>query len=219
MKRCPQCQKLYSDENQFCLNDGTVLSFDSGGSQSYPGDAPTVFMPKIPALGAPEARSSANHAFVCAALGLVGGVVLVLAYFTLAPRSPEDKTRTVAAAQVSPTAEASPVKSENEIVGKPVAPQIQQVAPQTPPATATIPGRFPEGSLRLLTENDLYGKSDWDLRVMRNEIFARHGYIFNKPELRSYFLAQPWYKPINYDVSMFLNRIEKANIEFLKRHE
>jgi hypothetical protein len=34
-----------------------------------------------------------------------------------------------------------------------------------------------------------------DLRVLRNEIYARHGRIFKDKELQKYFAEQPWYKP------------------------
>jgi serine/threonine-protein kinase len=36
---------------------------------------------------------------------------------------------------------------------------------------------------RTVTENDLQGKSDWELDVMRNEIYARYGRWFNRAEL------------------------------------
>jgi hypothetical protein len=47
-------------------------------------------------------------------------------------------------------------------------------------ATATW-GRYPEALARILTVDDLYGKSKAGLRTMHNEIFARLGYIFNPP--------------------------------------
>ncbi|GHS94383.1 hypothetical protein FACS1894207_2490 [Bacteroidia bacterium] len=71
----------------------------------------------------------------------------------------------------------------------------------------------------LLTESDLRGLSKWDLRILRNEIYARHGYIFKSKDLREYFSAQDWYQPQYNDVSHLLNKIEKQNVEFIKRHE
>jgi hypothetical protein len=32
-------------------------------------------------------------------------------------------------------------------------------------------------------------------RLMRNEIYARNGYIFSSPELNDYFLSKSWYRP------------------------
>jgi hypothetical protein len=54
---------------------------------------------------------------------------------------------------------------------------------------------------------------------MRNEIYARYGYIFKSKEMRNYFTAQSWYTPRYSDVSSFLSETEKKNIELIKRYE
>jgi hypothetical protein len=72
---------------------------------------------------------------------------------------------------------------------------------------------------RLLTENDLRGLSKSQLRIMRNEIFARHGYIFDSKDLREYFSQQSWYKPQSKDVTHLLSDIDKKNVEFIKKYE
>jgi len=74
-------------------------------------------------------------------------------------------------------------------------------------------------STRLLTEDDLRGMSKQQLRIMRNEIYARHGYIFKSQDLRDYFSAKDWYHPQYSDVSSLLNTIEKRNVTFIQRHE
>jgi hypothetical protein len=38
-------------------------------------------------------------------------------------------------------------------------------------------------------------KTPAELRLLRNEIFARHGRIFKTPDLREFFSKQSWYKP------------------------
>lgn len=82
-----------------------------------------------------------------------------------------------------------------------------------------IPGKYPFASTRLLTMSDLENYSAEELRIMRNEIFARHGYIFKTPEMKLYFANQPWYTPKYSDVSRFLTDIEKKNIELIKTRE
>lgn len=84
---------------------------------------------------------------------------------------------------------------------------------------SAIPGRYPEASLRYLTDADLRGKPAPELKIMRNEIFARHGYIFQTAVMRTYFRRQPWYKPRYKDVSSMLTDIESANIELIKKYE
>jgi hypothetical protein len=81
-------------------------------------------------------------------------------------------------------------------------------------------GRYPYTSDRLVNYSDVRGMSKWDLTIMRNEIFARHGYIFHKNEdMVAYFNAQSWYRPVSTDVHSQLSEIEKANIHFIKAIE
>ncbi len=80
-------------------------------------------------------------------------------------------------------------------------------------------GVYPEGSTRLLRQSDMEGLTSWDLKVMRNEIFARHGYIFRTQEMIDYFSQKSWYTPRYDDVSSLLSSIEKKNVEFIKIYE
>ncbi|SFR69678.1 YARHG domain-containing protein [[Clostridium] aminophilum] len=82
---------------------------------------------------------------------------------------------------------------------------------------------FPESSKRLLTEADLTGLSNDELRKGRNEIAARYGRRFKDKELQAYFDSQSWYEgiidPDKFDIDITLNKIEKKNMEFIKAHE
>jgi len=86
-------------------------------------------------------------------------------------------------------------------------------------ATDADKGRYVFASERLLTKDDIAGLSYSDLRIMRNEIFARHGYIFKTKDMQEYFNAQSWYIPRFSDVSDQLNEIEKKNVAFIKSYE
>jgi hypothetical protein len=57
------------------------------------------------------------------------------------------------------------------------------------------------------------------LKLMRNEIFARYGYIFRNAELKSHFTEQSWYKPVSADVTTQLTEIEKKNTDLIRRQE
>src|SRR5437868_9628005 len=81
------------------------------------------------------------------------------------------------------------------------------------------PGKYPEGSERLITNNDVSRLGNNDVKIMRNEIYARHGYIFTSNDLRDYFTQQPWYRPQYSDVASMLSDLEKSNIAFLKTYE
>lgn len=74
-------------------------------------------------------------------------------------------------------------------------------------------------SLRLLKESDVENLPPDELRIMRNEIYARHGYNFKNKDMRSYFDNQAWYMPWNTDVRGLLTAVEKKNESLLKRYE
>ena len=80
-------------------------------------------------------------------------------------------------------------------------------------------GQFPQASKRLLTDDDVNNLLKPDLEVMRNEIFARHGYCFKKKNLRDMFEDKDWYIPNTVDVKTDLTEIEKKNILLIKRFE
>ncbi|MDZ7703912.1 MAG: YARHG domain-containing protein [Trueperaceae bacterium] len=56
-------------------------------------------------------------------------------------------------------------------------------------------GRWDFTSARLVDADDLAALSCPDLALMRNEILARHGFIFARADLAEYFNAQAWYPP------------------------
>ena len=84
---------------------------------------------------------------------------------------------------------------------------------------AGIPGKYPESSTRLLTDADVVGMGDDKLKIMRNEIYARHSYIFKTEEMQKHFSRQPWYTPLHSDVSSELSDTEKANVKYIKGYE
>lgn len=72
---------------------------------------------------------------------------------------------------------------------------------------------------REITYADVEGKSAEELRLMRNYIFARRGYIFESEDLKEYFERFSWYVPLYYDVTPRLSDIEKYNVNFIKEWE
>jgi hypothetical protein len=87
----------------------------------------------------------------------------------------------------------------------------------TPPNTAYWD--YPETSSRLLTDSELKNIDFYQLRIMRNEIFARYGYIFKSPELQVHFAQKRAYQARYSDVVSSLTATEKKNIEKIKKYE
>ena len=90
---------------------------------------------------------------------------------------------------------------------------------RVPARQGDIPGRYPFTSQRLVTADELENASPWDLKIMRNEIFARHGYVFKTDDMKRYFSQQAWYRPLSDDVLNSLSPIELANVETIKAVE
>ena len=74
-------------------------------------------------------------------------------------------------------------------------------------------------SNRKLSKKDLENLNKGDLLIIRNTIYARHGFSFKNRPLRIFFDAQEWYIPVNIDIKSNLTEIEKENIQLLLKYE
>ncbi|MCP4352132.1 MAG: YARHG domain-containing protein [Desulfobacterales bacterium] len=93
-----------------------------------------------------------------------------------------------------------------------------------------LAGKYPQTSLKYLTVKDLKKLTKLkkaELAIMRNEIFARHGYKFHKKAgMQEYFNSQSWYKKLsekNKDgktiYQYYLSDVEKHNVNLIRTHE
>ncbi len=80
-------------------------------------------------------------------------------------------------------------------------------------------GEYPQASERYLNYDDIQYLSKYELKIMRNEIFARYGRIFKSADLKNHFNSQHWYVPLYNKVYHELTEIEKHNINFIKQYE
>ena len=71
----------------------------------------------------------------------------------------------------------------------------------------------------LLTEEKLKGLNILELRILREEFYARHGKIFDAPGIRDYFNWRDWYKPAKNQSAIKLNKIEQQNVDLLAVYE
>lgn len=85
---------------------------------------------------------------------------------------------------------------------------------------------IPDSDSRYITEEDLNKLSEYEVLLARNEIYARHGRIFNNEELNEYFTSKSWYNPTvagadfteEYAASVF-NEFEITNITTIVQYE
>lgn len=74
-------------------------------------------------------------------------------------------------------------------------------------------------SVDLLSTIDVENLTKPELAILRNLIFARHGYTFASASFRNYFEREPWYIPLKKDIRADLTELEKKNAEKLKSFE
>ena len=79
--------------------------------------------------------------------------------------------------------------------------------------------RFAYTSTTLLNDKQFRKMKKSTLRIMRNEIMARHGYRFQSKDLQEYFSSMPWYKPAASNDEVKLSFIEQLNVELIKAVE
>lgn len=71
---------------------------------------------------------------------------------------------------------------------------------------------FPDSDKRELTRAEVEALSKEELRLARNEIYARNGLIFDGGELGAYFSSKSWYKP-TVPLDEFYDKVEMTFIE------
>lgn len=78
---------------------------------------------------------------------------------------------------------------------------------------------FINASTQLISDKQAKEMTQADLSIIRNMIYARHGYSFKRKPLRVFFDAQSWYLPISADITKDLTELEKKNIKLLLKYE
>lgn len=162
-----------------------------------------------PASGAtrpavPARRSSALVPALLALLVLLAAAAVYMLWARGRPHEPGERRETAKAEPLRPPA--------------PVPPDPGRVAaPAAAPAASDPPQILPQSSERALTEADLAGLTPAQLRIARNEIFARNGRAFRDARLRRHFARYPWYAPRAAEVA--LTGLEQANVRLLQDAE
>ena len=72
---------------------------------------------------------------------------------------------------------------------------------------------------RVLELSELDDMSRKDLRILRNTIYARRGYVFKSPILTDYFINMDWYKADEKYTDDRLSKVDWKNIKLVKSVE
>ncbi len=88
--------------------------------------------------------------------------------------------------------------------------------------TGTMPTNgyvISDSSSRVIGESELSNLTPWQLKVARNEIYARHGRAFAHKDLSCYFANQSWYSVNPNFSSSLLSTTENKNIVTILNYE
>ena len=195
-----------------------------------------------------EDKEEGKDKFLTICMGIVGVAIVCVIIWGLVTfsglktsssktKNEETKARVTVTATVSPTrkvtatptqaATATPTQAVTVTPTQTVTAAPTQAVTSAPTASANqnssseITGAyvFPDSDSRVLSEAELNGLSAWELRVARNEIYARHGRTFQSSELQNYFNAQSWYQASSsYDDSQ-LSQTELKNAKLIADYE
>jgi hypothetical protein len=80
-------------------------------------------------------------------------------------------------------------------------------------------GDYPQASFVRLSEGDLMRLTKSQLRIMRNEIYARYGYIFKSEDMKNHFGSKAWYRPTKSNVDNLLTPLEQENVAKIQKYE
>lgn len=169
-----------------------------------PPAAPPVFTAPMPPLPA-ERKSGKKWRVIGLAAVLAFAVAGGVTYYLL------HQKKSINSTIVYETGTSSPVATPDEHTA------AQQTSAQAKSGIDEYPYEFLLE--RRVDYEDLAGLESAELRIMRNYIFARHGYVFRSADLANYFSRFSWYSPRYSDVTSLLSETEKQNIQFIKSCE
>ena len=124
---------------------------------------------------------------------------------------PETAASTIATPTPTPTPTATP---------SPTPTPTTSPSPTPSPAATSNDYVLATSSTQLITESQLKNYDAGTIRLIRNEIYARHGLIFKSGDLQQYFSSKSWYKGTVSNASAIkLNNIEKQNVDTIYAYE
>ena len=170
MKRCPQCEFIYEDDQSLCDMDGVLLVLDTRNLPNHHA------LTTVPAKPQPR-RNRAVPAFATLILALVLGMV----YYVSTQRNatqPAIEIPTSAASTSNPVPEVNPTPEAQPTEAVQVAPPAEEPkpAPTKQPATASPGKKAPVKTPNTTTSNE--PKKD-DSKV--GSILKKTGRILKKP--------------------------------------
>lgn len=217
---CSKCGKQVRDGMNYCTNCGEPVKKDEGGVNLKKDDdkvGSTATLPHGNVSGkSNKAKKTKKNKGVKIVFITIAGIILALLLILFAlvqtgiisisiddntnQESVLDKKSKSSKREKEKERRAKEKESEEGDVTtqaqtEPVSTEAQTVQPATMPSTVAINNEFilPDSSVRVLDKSELAGFSAEQCRLARNEIYAKHGRMFDDAGLQNYFNSRSWY--------------------------
>lgn len=247
--RCPTCNAVLTSRMKYCKYDGTRIP-----PEVYV-DEPAASAPQTASAPRAKTTSSRNTVLILAAALLIIAILAAGAFlisrviggfedasaemqYTSGESAGSTSAQTLQDSWGKSGEEDTPAEEDpiTEEADEPEVPQPEPAEPareeteepQEAPADESEEGAefiFPDSDSRYLTESEVLARTAAELRIARNEIYARHGRMFDSPDLDAHFRATSWYVP-RYTTAEFdalgatiFNSYESANIDLILEAE
>jgi len=217
---CSKCGKQVRDGMNYCTNCGEPVKKDEGGVNLKKDDdkvssAATLLHGNVSGKSNKAKKTKKNKGVKIVFITIAGIILaLLLILFALVQtgiisisiddstnqESVLDKKSKSSKREKEKERRAKEKESEEGDVTtqaqtEPVSTEAQTVQPATMPSTVAINNEFilPDSSVRVLDKSELVGFSAEQCRLARNEIYAKHGRMFDDAGLQNYFNSRSWY--------------------------
>lgn len=84
-------------------------------------------------------------------------------------------------------------------------------------AVAQIPKDCSKCSTEIINETKIQSLDSYALKLLKNEMYARKGYVFSNAVYAGYFKKFDWYKPLNDNSKIIFSDLETKNIVILNQ--
>jgi len=217
---CTKCGKQVRDGLKYCTNCGEPVKKDEGGVNLKKNDDKVSSAATLPhgnvSGKSNKAKKAKKNKGVKIVFITIAGIILALLLILFAlvqtgiisisiddstnQESVLDKKSKSSKREKEKERRAKEKESEEgdvttETQTEPVSTEAQTVQPATMPSTVAINNEFilPDSSVRVLDKSELAGFSAEQCRLARNEIYAKHGRMFDDAGLQNYFNSRSWY--------------------------
>lgn len=231
MHYCAKCGTEVSDKVKFCPKCGSIQKMD-GKEYDSKSNEHTRVMPKIQPVvsqedtGIYEDSSSKSDIIKLVFIGTLIGIVILAAgcggYYLYAKKDKSSNKQNNSKIVEKTVDNKNTTADKDDNTSK----DSKEVNKTNDTNSSNKEGKssdyiFNDSSNVRLTDAQVNSLSRENLSLARNEIYARHGYVFQTEPYKSYFGNKTWYKanPSFEGSDEEINEAERYNVQLILKYE